>query len=75
MPFEVKLKGWLQVSNCLLCPETILVPPGTLIRFGYGNPDIQHYYRVTTIIDGVHTDFVLSRDFHSRANPIDGGGR
>lgn len=55
-----------------MCPETILIPPRTLIRFEYGDPNIQHYYKVTTIIDGVQTSFVLSRNFFILDNPIDG---
>lgn len=72
MPFTVALKGWLQVNNCLLCPETILIPPRTMIRFEYDDPNVQHYYKVTTIIDGVEIPFVLSRNFNAFNNGIDG---
>lgn len=72
MPFEVPLRGWLQVNNCLLCPETILIPPRTLVRFEYGDPNIQHYYKITTIIDGAQNSFVLSRNFNAFSNAIDG---
>lgn len=72
MPFEVELKGWLQVSECLLCPETVLLPPGQLIRFEYDDPDVQHYYRIVAKYGTGDVNYVLSRQFSSLDNPLDG---
>jgi hypothetical protein len=72
MPFEVNLKGWLQVSECLLCPETVLLPPGQLIRFEYDDPDVQHYYRIVAKYGTGDVNYVLSRQFSSVDNIIDG---
>lgn len=72
MPFEVNLKGWLHVNECLLCPAPVLLPPGQLIRFEYEDPDIQHYYRIVAKYGTGDVNYVLSRNFHAWSNSISG---
>jgi len=72
MPFTVELKGWLQVANCLLCPETFILPPGQLIRFEYNDPTEQHYYRIVAIYEEHEVNYILSRNFSAYENTIDG---
>lgn len=72
MPFEVNLLGWLQVVECLLCPETVLLPPGQLIRFEYDDPDIQHAYKITAKYGTGDVAYILPRKFYSWTNGIDG---
>jgi hypothetical protein len=43
-----------------------------MVRFEYDDPDVQHYYKITTIIEGVEIPFVLSRNFSAFSNAIDG---
>jgi len=66
LPFEVELKGWCQVNTNLLSSNTVILPPGRLIRvtlegFFYGVRDL-----ITNRL------FVLSRQFTAFQNTIDG---
>jgi len=66
LPFEVTLKGWCQVNTNLLSPNTVVLPPGRLIRVTLEG----FYYGVRDLV--TNRFFVLSRQFTAFQNTIDG---